>query len=193
MSRLGVMLFAMGAVSLSPLAGTETASAGVFWPAIAALEAGAADAPITQVQYWRDGYGGGGGPWGGGYNGWNGGWGNNGWMEAGAAAGGIAAGTEAGAAAGDGTTQVIMAPVMAGVLMRRLRRRRMLRSAPASSTTPSLLRQQPAVHRACSGRHPRPVPHSLPVAAAQIAWLKVPAPAVIRSAGGRAAAELQER
>ncbi len=34
-------------------------------------------------------------------------------MEAGAAAGGIAAGTEAGAAAGDGTTQVIMAPVMA--------------------------------------------------------------------------------
>ncbi len=75
MSRLGVMLFAMGAVSLSPLAGTETASAGVFRPAIAALEAGAADSAITQVQYWRDGYGGGGGPWGGGYNGWNGGWG----------------------------------------------------------------------------------------------------------------------
>ena len=36
MSKLSTMLFALGAVSLAPLAGTETANAGALWPALAA-------------------------------------------------------------------------------------------------------------------------------------------------------------
>lgn len=91
MSKLSAMAFALGAAALSPMAGATTANAGVFLPALAVLGIGvAADAPVTEVQYWRPGCGGGYGRcgyggWNGGWNGgggwnsgWNGGW-NNGW------------------------------------------------------------------------------------------------------------------
>ena len=58
MSKLSFAIFAIGAATLSSMAGPEMATAAVPGAAIAAPLASAAKAPVTKVQYGRYGYGG---------------------------------------------------------------------------------------------------------------------------------------